>query len=163
MGVTIHYEGRLRNPEAYDELVDRVKRAADRHEWLFSAVLARKVHVPRMVDGRQEEYVGPLKGVVVNPHENCEALRLLFDNTGYMQGFVKTQYCPSDIHIRIVELFRSIRDLFSEFGVLDEGGYWETGRADTLEERKKFLANEIESLAAFVNQPRRPPKDPSQQ
>jgi len=162
MGVTIRYEGRLRSPDSYDELAARVKQVADRHEWLFSAILAKKVHLPRIVDGEVDEYVGPLKGVVVNPHQDCEAVRFLFDATGFMQGFVKTQFCPSRIHIRIVELLRSIEDLFTVFRVVDEGAYWETGRVDMLDQRKKLLANEIEGPAEFLNQARpRNRDDPS--
>jgi hypothetical protein len=79
-----------------------------------------------------------------------------------MQGFVKTQFCPTRIHVRIVELLRSIQDLFTVFRVVDKGAYWETSRINTLDQRKKLMANEIEGLAEFLNGPRRPdPRDPA--
>ena len=160
MGVTIHYEGRLRSLDAYDELTDRLKKEADKHEWLFSVVVAKKVHLARVIQGKLEDYVGPIKGIVINLHEDCEAIRFLFDGTGFMQGFVKTQFCPTGIHVRIVELLRSIQDLFTSLRVVDEGAYWETGQKDTLEQKKKFLANEIEKLTDYLGGQDRGSREP---
>ncbi len=160
MGVTIHYEGRLRSLDAYGELAGRLKKEADKHEWLFSEVVAKKVHLPRVINGKLEDYAGPIKGVVINLHEDCEAFRLLFDGTGFMQGFVKTQFCPTSIHVRIVELLRSVEDLFTDFRVLDEGPYWETGRTDVLDQHKKTLANEIERFTDYIDRQDRESREP---
>jgi hypothetical protein len=68
MGVTIHYEGRLRSLDAYDELTAHLKKEADRHEWLFSVVVAQKVYLARVIQGKLDDYAGPIKGVVINLH-----------------------------------------------------------------------------------------------
>ncbi len=150
----------MRSVAAYDELAMRLKKEADRHEWLFSAVVAKKVDLPRVINGKLENYTGPIKGIILNLHEDCEAFRLLFDGTGFLQGFVKTQFCPTSVHVRIVELLHSVEDLFTDLHVLDEGGYWETGRTDTLEQQKKMLKNEIDRLRDSLEEDDGESRDP---
>ncbi len=123
MGMTIHYEGRLRDVRAIDELVAEVSEVADLVGWTREAI--------------EDE---TLRGIVLDVHEDCDPVVLLVDRDGILrfpseefdepsrQVFVKTQRAPAETHMAIVTLFRHLEArYFAEFSVDDESGYWETG------------------------------------
>ena len=77
---------------------------------------------------RNEEewnYVGPVKGLVMQPHENSDPLRLEFDKDLYIQEYVKTQFAPIECHIAIVTLLRKMAPFFENLQVVDEAEFYE--------------------------------------
>ena len=146
MGITIHYQGRLKGSAALKELTARVKPVAEQREWLYKEIDAKEATLIRSIDEEIVEYVGPVKGIMVLPHVESEAVRFIFDKDWYMQEFTKTQSCPVSVHVEVVELLRSVQDLFDDFKVIDEGEYWETGNTDLLERKQSFLGDQIERL-----------------
>jgi hypothetical protein len=79
MGVTVHFEGRLKNAQALSSLLIHIEEMA-RAETL----LTERFEIPnaKLCRGSEEhpwDYVGPTKGIVLYLHEDCEPLRLEFD------------------------------------------------------------------------------------
>ena len=83
MGVTIHYQGRLKSGDLLDELAARLKTFAGEHEWVVTPVDMDEVGLFRAIDGEVVEYCGPVKGFVVNAHEDCEPVSFLFRAGGH--------------------------------------------------------------------------------
>lgn len=136
MGVTIHFEGHLRDAAAYDALISMARDVASRNGWETSPIDEREVTLKRARDDEDWDYVGPVKGVEIRPHKDAEPLRLEFDENLYVQEFMKTQFAPTDIHIAVVEFLQSIEPLFASLEVYDEAEYYETG--DLNELRRHF-------------------------
>ncbi|MBI2899125.1 MAG: hypothetical protein HYY17_03005 [Planctomycetes bacterium] len=154
MGITIHFQGRLRDRADVGRLVEEV------------ADIARTLH------WRRRTVDGDLKGIRFHPHPDCEPVALLFDSGGRLRNpllagtdesgvcFVKTQFAPVEVHIAIVKLFRHLKKrYFSEFTVTDEGDYWESGDRRVLEEKIAFLAEKIEEVGRRIAGVRTEPGD----
>ena len=148
MGVTIHYQGRLKSGDLLDDLAARLNTFAGKHEWVVTPVDVEQVVLFRAIKGEVVEYRGPVKGFVVNAHEDCEPVSFIFDSDWFMQEATKTQFCPTAVHVQVVDLLRAVADLFDDFRVTDEGEYWETGTTEVLERKKGFLDGVIENLTA---------------
>jgi len=134
VGVTLHFEGRLNNADSLRRVISDAMAFAACEGWTTSAVHEVSVTLRRVQNERDIEYRGPVEGVVVFPHSDAEPLRLEFDRTLYVQDWIKTQFAPVDIHVRIVELLRSLKSEFEWFRVDDEGEYWETSDLQCLTE-----------------------------
>ena len=80
-----------------------------------------------MRDEQGWDYTGPTRGIVLYPHENSEPLRLEFDRDLIVQEFIKTQFAPAEIHVKIVGFLKKIAPHFEALTVEDEGEYWDTG------------------------------------
>jgi hypothetical protein len=150
MGVTIHYQGYLRSPELLSELAARVQVIADRHDWVVKTIDKDEVELIRVINEEIVEYTSPLKGLVILAHERCEPIRFVFDRDWFTQEGTKTQFCPTAIHVQIVELLRAVEDLFDDFKVLDEGECWETGTTEILNQKKRFLNTMIDHLKSVL-------------
>jgi hypothetical protein len=146
MGVTIHYEGTLRDQGAYERLVVATEAFAASQGWRTEPI--RKVHatLSRFVDEEERIYEGPTAGLTVFPHEQAEPVELEFDDSLFTQGYTKTQFAPADIHVKVVELLRVLEPLFVELKVYDEGEYWETRDLTRLRSHIGFVD---EALAAM--------------
>ena len=127
MGVTIHYEGQLKSEEEYEELIRISTNFARQNEMDFWEVNEPKKRLERIKEVEEWIYNGPVKGLVLHPHLDCEWLNLEFDRDLYMQDRCKTQFAGAEIHIGIIELFRQLEPLFSKFILVDDGEYYETG------------------------------------
>ena len=49
-----------------------------------------------------------------------------------MQDYIKTQFAPAEIHIRVVRLLKEIAPQFVNLTVEDEGEFWESESRDVL-------------------------------
>jgi hypothetical protein len=145
MGVTIHFEGQLIDESAYRSLIDVASRFAFEQGWLTEPIEMSHTTLSRVRDEKEWDYSGPVKGMVVYPHEDCEPLRLEFDSNLFIQEFVKTQFAGVQIHLKVVELLRAIRPFFSEFKVEDEGEFWQSGDVKRLEEHMRSIQNVIDA------------------
>jgi hypothetical protein len=169
MGVTIHLQGTLRDDAALDDLIAIVKESARKHDWVTYDVDEPDSDCFRVFDGEVVEYKGPLKGIAIVAHEDSEPVRFEFDPDGYLQTFVKTQFAPVNVHIRIVELLRAVEPCFQSLTVEDEGAYWEKEDRAELERRRGDISTALENMINDPNELRRileaaesedPPDDP---
>ena len=127
MGVTIHFEGELRDEDAYRRVVALAQQFAQAHGWSLEPIAESRVVLKRVRDEQDWDYEGPTRGMSLQPHENCDPLRLEFDQSLYIQEYCKTQFAPPEVHIQVVELLRRIEPEFASFSVEDEGEYWSGG------------------------------------
>lgn len=132
MGITIHFEGQIRNGEL-PTVLEHVTQFADRCGWSYSPIPEKQRVLLRVRDDKDWNYVGLTSGVEAYPDENCEPLRLEFDENGYIQEYVKTQFSPVGVHISIVELLRELQRWFVKLEVVDESDFWETNEVSSLE------------------------------
>ena len=126
MGVTIHFDGRLRSREALDRLVVTARRFAAERGWPCQPINESLVTLKRVRNEEPWDYSGPTTGLAMQPHESAEPFRLEFDRDLYLQEYVKTQFAPAEVHIAIVELLRLLAPEFEVLSVEDEGEYWDT-------------------------------------
>jgi hypothetical protein len=126
MGVTIHFEGHAKGDAQRDSAIAAAKRFAENYGWLSSEIDEARTVLKRVIDELPVDYVGPTRGVQLQPHENSEPVRLEFDRDNFCQDYCKTQFAPTDIHVRIIELLRSLQPFFADLAVIDEGEYYES-------------------------------------
>ncbi len=139
MGVTIHFEGRLKAAGDYDLVIEKGIALAKK---LNSQVIqldcpTKELH--RVIGEKVFEYRGAVKGIQIQPHEFSDPLVLEFDSENFIQEFCKTQFAGIDIHIEIVSFLKSIQPHFETLKVTDEGKLWETNDIEDLE--AKFEKN----------------------
>jgi hypothetical protein len=146
MGVTIHYEGRLSSEAAYQDLVGLVSSLAEAEGWQTEPIASGEVTLMRARDEKDWDYTGPVKGIVVILHEDCDPVRLEFDRDLYLQEFTKTQFAGVQIHIDVLKLLKAIQPFFRNLKVEDEGEWWETEDIQILTEHfaKAQKAIEVE-------------------
>jgi hypothetical protein len=153
MGVTIHFEGALKDEVAFDQLLTSVQAFAQSRTWLTERMEPDVKKLMRLLRETEEDwdYVGPVKGLILYVHDDCDPVRLEFDENLYVQEFVKTQFAGTAIHVTVIEFLRSIECFFERLYVNDEGEYWD---AANLEE----LSGHIESCRMAIE--RELQKDP---
>lgn len=134
MGITIHFEGKLKNDENYALIIKKIAEFSDFHDWEYFQFKNDSVKLERVRNDEEWDYVGSTKGIQVQPHENSEPLNFEFDEDLYIQDYCKTQFSNIETHIKIVELFTLIEQYFKNIEVFDEGEYWETKNETLLDE-----------------------------
>lgn len=133
MGVTIHFEGSLKDQASFEAVIALTKQFCDQHSWRNEQINSDHVQLRRVRDEQEWDYDGPVKGITIEPHENAEPFRLEFDKDLFVQEYTKTQFAPVEVHIAIVELLRLIQPYFTHLEIFDEGEFFETGDRETLE------------------------------
>jgi hypothetical protein len=126
VGVTIHFEGRLKSPAALAALESDVRAFAKESGWLTKPISESNALLKRVVNEQNDDYVGPTRGIEVQPHPNSEPLRFEFDRGLFVQEYCKTQFAGATTHVRIVELLHRVVHHFEDLHVEDEGEFWET-------------------------------------
>jgi len=101
--------------------------------WLTKAIFESNALLKRVVNEQNDDYVGPTRGVEVQPHPNSEPLRFEFDRGLFVQEYCKTQFAGATTHVRIVELLHRVMHHFENLLVEDEGEFWETHDETLLE------------------------------
>ena len=155
MGLSIHYKGRFNKNSTLSDLITEVKEIVETFKWDY------QIYLEKFPDKKinNDSYNGKIYGISFTPPK-CETISIcflsnyrmsssihlkLFGNTKnksenkflYMLS-AKTQFAGITIHKAIIELFRHLlkKNYFSEFHLVDEGNYWETGDENLL--KKKF-------------------------
>jgi hypothetical protein len=134
MGVTIHFEGKLKSELSYHHLIDASVIFAVKNKMPFEKIASDNKRLERVANETDWNYEGPVKGIKILPGEDCEPLWLEFDENLIIQDFCKTQFGGKEIHIKIIELFDALRQCFTELIIADEGEYWETRNAGLLQQ-----------------------------
>jgi len=145
MGVTIHFEGQLRSEAAYQDVVESASSIAGAKGWSTESIASDKVTLLRVRDEQDWNYTGPVKGIVVYLHEDCDPLRLEFDRDLYVQEFIKTQFAGVQIHIDVLKLLKAIEPFFRHLKVEDEGEWWESEDTSILAEHFSRSQQAIEA------------------
>jgi len=143
MGVTLFFSGELENQTALKRTIDAARSFAAEMDWAAESLNAPSAELRRLagpdetldpnttsmrIAKRQFEnvYSGPVFGVALYPHPDCEPLRLEFDDQLFVQQYVKTQFAGPECHAEVCSLLKKLEPYFTRFSAADEGGYWET-------------------------------------
>lgn len=164
MGLSIHYSGEFKKGESLSSMIEEVKNVAVVYSWdyfIFDETFEKDAL------GR-EEYNDELYGIHFTP-PGCETVSLVFLSNGKMSSAlnlklfgtdqkekkylymlsVKTQYAGIEIHKLIIHLIKYLsKKYFTNFKLIDEGQYWETGDEQLLQEvfaRYNALINSFKS------------------
>jgi hypothetical protein len=134
MGVTIHFEGKLKGPETFNELLQVAGDYARAMKWPTQPIEEDQVTLLRVrKEGEKEwDYTGPVRGLTLLPHEDCDPIRFEFDENFYIQEYTKTQFGGPEVHMWIVGLLRRVEPFFEQLNVFDEGEYWESSDMSVL-------------------------------
>ncbi|KFX55329.1 hypothetical protein FDB15_12850 [Clostridium botulinum] len=108
MGLTIFFKGSVSNREKIKDIIEDSKIFSMKFGWNFENV-------------KTESF----DGIVIYPHECCEAMSIIFDHSLKMDGYTKTQFAPEEIHVEIVKLFINIKKYFKKLSIVDETGLWD--------------------------------------
>ncbi len=146
MGVTIHFEGKLKSDLEYEKVMLDAKTFAEANEMESAFFAEEEKLLLRHKEGEEWDYSGPTKGIRIQPHENTDPLLLEFDENNYLQEYCKTQFADIDIHIKIVALLKSVEKYFDSLKVNDEGEYWQTNDKVILQNRIDTCFYQIETL-----------------
>ena len=133
MGITIHFEGGIRAESDLSEVVNRARRFATDSRWHYVDIPEEIRSLSRVRNEKDWDYFGLTSGIEIVPHEDCEPLRLEFDDENYIQEYTKTQFAPVSVHISIVDLLRQIEPYFVSLDVVDESDFWDTKDVAELE------------------------------
>ncbi|RYY38804.1 MAG: hypothetical protein EOO08_13405 [Chitinophagaceae bacterium] len=146
MGLSIYYQGRIKDRALLPQLFSAVEYICCELEWEH-----KRFNQP----GAEGLFFAP---------DGSEPLSLTFDADGLLTDFryvalklepdeavkgiiVKTQYAGADAHKAVIDLFRWLsKEYFSEFELSDESRYWETGDEAVLREsfeRYDLLLNAV--------------------
>lgn len=141
MGITIHFEGRLKNEQNYSVLIKKVIEYSELREWNYFLFENESKILQRVRNEEDWDYEGTTKGIQTQPHKNSEPLIFEFDKDLYIQEYCKTQFSDVETHMNIIDLLDILSDNFSSFEVFDEGEYWETKDISLLKEHwRNFYA-----------------------
>jgi hypothetical protein len=135
MGVTIHFEGRLKSKRDFDDVIAKAIGFAKRRSSEVVVLDNPNKILKRVKDEKEWDYEGPVCGIQIQPHENSDPLFLEFDEDLYIQEFCKTQFSGISNHIDIAEFLRDIQPHFYNLSVTDEGEFWETSDIKVLERK----------------------------
>jgi hypothetical protein len=148
VGITVHFEGQLRDELAYKRLVDIATSFASANAWRVTLIDEPRAKLARVRDEKDWDYEGPTKGVHIEPHPSSEPIRLEFDRDLYIQEYTKTQFAPPEIHKALIALLDAVAACFSRLQVLDEAEYYEhRDERELLRHRERFFAVFDENLA----------------
>lgn len=152
MGLSIHYNGRIANPDSLPQLIDEVTDICKTYKWKY---LVFERQFPENTIGK-EIHNQKLYGICFTPPE-CEMVDVCFLSNGRMSSpmllhnwgnsndlkekeylyliSVKTQFAGIDIHRNIIHLFKYINEKYLiDFTMTDESEYWDTSDEAILKE-----------------------------
>ncbi len=177
MGLSIHYNGRFKNGASLTEMIDELEDISKIYNWKYH-IFEREFPAQKTDDTTHD---GKIYGMCFTP-TNCETVSISFLSNGRMSGamqlhlwndaidekekeylymlFTKTQFAGSEIHMLIIHLLKYLSPkYFSEFNMIDEGQYWETGDKELLRENFKNYTDLINGFSAALQSI---PKDPEE-
>lgn len=165
MGLSIYYSGSFNKNAMLFDLVTEVKEIAEAFTWPYH--IYNEAFPSNNIDIQTHD--GEIYGICVTPPQ-CETISISFLSNYRMSCIVnlmlygnainqpesdylymlssKTQFAGPNIHKTVIELFRHLKksNYFSEFDLIDEGKYWETGDEKLLDQRFKEYGSLIDSF-----------------
>ncbi len=146
MGVTIHFEGRLKDDQSLAAVIDVARRFSEAHDWPLEAINKPQATLLRVREEQDWDYVGPVRGIEIQPHEDSDPFKLEFDSELYLQEYTKTQFAPIEVHVHLTELLHRLEPFFENLKVDDEGEYFETGDVTLLENHRDRCLEALNDL-----------------
>lgn len=169
MGLSIYYSGRFNENAVLSDLITEVKEIAEAFKWDY------KVYQEAFLvdENESQSHDGKVYGISFTPPE-CETISICFLSNYRMSSTVhlkfyghsknqpeskflymlstKTQFAGITTHKTIIEIFRHLykQNYFTEFNLVDDGEYWETGNEKLLEEKFKENGNLIDNFSIAV-------------
>jgi len=169
MGLSIHYSGQFNKNTSLSDLIIEVKDIAEILNWNYK-IFQEEFSFEAPED---QSYDGQLYGISFTPPE-CETVSICFLSNYRMSSlvhlkfyghsenrsdedllyllFVKTQFAGIAIHKTIIEIFRYLckKEYLINFELIDEGGYWETGDENLLENKFKEYGDLLDNFSLAV-------------
>lgn len=166
MGLSIYYSGRFNTKASLSNLIEEVKEVTEVFHWEYEIY---KKSFPDNADENQS-HNGEVYGIMFMPPK-CEPVAISFLSNYRMSDYMhlkfygkadkqpemdylymlstKTQFAGIAIHKTIIDLFHHLvkRGYFSEFKLIDEGEYWETGDMKILEHKFKQYGAILDSFS----------------
>ncbi len=133
MGVTIHFEGKLKSDKDFDNVIKISTDFAQLNNMDYQIFEEYDKKLQRVKNEKDWDYHGLTRGIKIRPDVNSDPLWIEFDNDYYIQEYCKTQFVDIDIHIKIIELLKKIEPYFQNLKVEDEGEHWDTGDVEILQ------------------------------
>ena len=161
MGITVHFEGKLRDEQAYTQLLSDATDFAAEKGWPAERFSIAHITLKRVREEKDWDYTGPTKGVELRPHPSSEPLRLEFDQDLYIQEYIKTQFAPIEVHKEVAALLRKLSSHFATFEVFDEGEYYETKDENLLAKHRDRCFEVLDENVANDSTMRGPVRLPS--
>ena len=146
MGVTIHFEGKLKSDFEYKKLMQTAQEFATANQMEHNFFENKKKVLLRVKNNEDWDYSGATKGIRIQPSELTDPLILEFDKDNYLQEYCKTQFAEPETHIQIIEFLKTIQDCFDVLAVNDEGEYWQTADRQVLVNHINTCFHQIETL-----------------
>jgi hypothetical protein len=144
MGVTIHFEGKLKTDNDFEKVVKISCDFARSNDMDYQVFEEQNKLLQRVKNEMDWDYQGLTRGVKIQPDINADPLWIEFDEDYYLQEYCKTQFVDKSIHIKIIELLKAIEPYFQSLIVVDEGEYWDSDNSTLLQERLDDCFNAIE-------------------
>jgi hypothetical protein len=147
MGLSIHYSGTIKNISLIPLLTEEVQDICKVFNWDF-----------HLFDDET------FKGICFSPPE-CEPVFLSFLNNGKLCSpvmlqydiqpattlFTKTQFAGIEVHKAIIKLLKHLKYCyFSQFDLMDEGGYWESDDEQVLQKQFAKYNIMLEAVSAAL-------------
>ncbi|MBC8166851.1 MAG: hypothetical protein H7Y20_13400 [Bryobacteraceae bacterium] len=145
-GVTISFEGEAKDNQAVDSVIAEATAFAATRSWRVELVSKDNAELDRFKDEKWVKYVGPVRGVILHPHDVRELIRLEFGSDHALQSFVTTHRAGPDLHVAVVELLNRFKPHFTRLQVEDKGEYWETGERLKLEQHINTVNGMLEDI-----------------
>jgi hypothetical protein len=168
MGLSIHYQGNLKNAKDLPSMIEEVVDIAKANHWeYFSFENEFPNNTFRSIPEKENLY-----GICISP-PGCEMVSFSFLSNGKMCGaeklqinthlenleedenlyylHTKTQYAGIEIHKKIIILFDYLNaTYFDNFELKDEGQFWETRDEELLKTIFNRYTNLIESFQSSL-------------
>ncbi len=176
MGITIHFKGKLNNPDLVNSVIDELDDISNIMNWehvILNEDWDKPGTAKLKLHNNKIEITGhlPLKGIRIQMHPNCETFQIFFDKEGNLQDMigmvlklegklepsssylsVKTQFAPSDIHISIIKLLKFLKKKYiSDLKVTDEGEYWDTEDKNLLSQKISYLNEKMDMVEKIIS------------
>ena len=168
MGLTIYYSGSFNKNASLSEMIEEVRDIAKIYKWKYRIY---EENFSRNSLGK-ETFNKKIYGICFTPPE-CETVSLSFLSNGKMSSSfrlklygnavdeehkqflymlsTKTQFAGVETHKILVHLLKYLsKKYFSEFKVIDEGRYWETGDEKILKENFRQYNELLDGVSSAI-------------
>lgn len=157
MGITIHYQGKIRSIDKIPELIAEMRDLAETAGWEYSIInICQK---------------SSLRGISLDVHPQCESFSLTFAEGGGLISyfnyqdipgrkgvkevkplFVKTQFAGVETHILIIRLLEYVKKKYiPDLEIDDEGEYWQRRDINLLREKFNFLNKALRKIEDLLS------------
>jgi hypothetical protein len=170
MGVSLHYKGRFNPAMQFEDMASELYDIAKVEGWEYKTLPAAKKPIEEC-ENDMEYFKENIEGIILSCTDSepfpfivdmygrlISFFTLLIDDPQYFEehnnpeklDFIstKTQYAGWQTHIKFCNVLKYIGKKYcTNFEVMDEGGYYESGDEEELKKRINFIKLTIDSLS----------------